>query len=113
MHEVGVMADALDLALEAAHKAGATRIHRVILRIGALAGVEADALDLAFEVVTAGTLAEGASLEVQAVSVVCHCPGCDLLFEPPDFVLRCPVCQQPSEDVRSGTEMELASVEVS
>ena len=74
MHEVSLMQSALEIAEEQACSQGATRIHAITLRIGRLAGVVPDALGLAFEVVTAGTRAEGASLEVETVEVVCRCP---------------------------------------
>ena len=113
MHEVGLMQSALDLALEAAAKAGASRIHLVALRIGPLAGVEAEALAFAFDVVTQGTAAEGARLEVEAVAVICHCGFCAREFEPAGPFFDCPGCGRPSAEVRRGEELELAHVEVS
>ena len=113
MHEVGLMQSALDLALEAAAKAGATRIHRLTLRVGALAGVEPEALAFAFEVVTRGTAAEGAHLEMEAVSILCNCCYCSREFESAGPFFDCPDCGRPSADVLRGYELELAHVEVS
>ena len=113
MHEVSLMQSALEIAEEQAYSQGATRIHAITLRIGRLAGVVPEALGLAFEVVTAGTRAEGASLEVETVEIVCRCPACEKDFTPIDFIFRCPLCGRPSGDVRRGREMELASMEVS
>jgi hydrogenase nickel incorporation protein HypA/HybF len=90
MHEVSLMQSVLEIAEEQARGQGATRIHAITLRIGRLAGVEPEALSLAFEVVTQGTPAEGASLEVETVEVVCRCPACEEEFTPPDFIFRCP-----------------------
>jgi hydrogenase nickel incorporation protein HypA/HybF len=113
MHEVGLIEAVVAMAVEAAGREGAAKIHRITLRIGRLAGVEPEALALAFEVVSGGTLAEGATLEVETVEVVCHCAECGRDFTPPDFAFLCPTCEQPSADVRQGREMELASMEVS
>jgi hydrogenase nickel incorporation protein HypA/HybF len=113
MHEVGLMQSALELAEEQARLRGACRIHRITLRIGKLAGVELEALTFAFEVVAAGTMAEGAALQVEAVPVVCYCCGCEKEFAPEDFVFACPACGALSQDVRSGQELELTSLEVS
>jgi hydrogenase nickel incorporation protein HypA/HybF len=113
MHEVGVIQGALDLAIAEAGRQGAHHIHRITLRVGRLAGVEPEALAFAFEVVTAGTMAEGARLEIEAVPVVCHCPDCRDEFRPADFVFACPRCGGLSLEVRHGDELELATLEVS
>ena len=55
MHELGIMESAVDAALREARAHQASRIHRLVLRIGALSGVEPDSLRFAFDVVTAGT----------------------------------------------------------
>ena len=60
------MQSALDLALEQAQAAGAQRLLRVRLRIGALSGVVPEALTFAFEALTPGTLAEGAVRDLRA-----------------------------------------------
>ncbi len=113
MHEVGLMQNALDLAIEAAARQRAGRIHRLTLRVGALAGVEPAALEFAFEVVVAGTVAEGARLVVESAVVTCFCQPCGREFEPACAVFECPRCGEVSRDVRRGYELELASLEVS
>jgi hydrogenase nickel incorporation protein HypA/HybF len=113
MHEVSLMQSALELAEEQARLRGAGRIHRITLRIGKLAGVEPEALAFAFDVVTAGTMADGATLGVESVPVVCFCAACQAEFAPEDFIFACPRCGAPSGDVRAGRELELVSLEVS
>jgi hydrogenase nickel incorporation protein HypA/HybF len=113
MHEVSLMQSALELALEHAARQGASRIHRITLRVGALAGVVPEALEFAFDVVTRDTLADGAVLEVERVPVVCSCVDCAVEFVPDTEFFNCPRCGRPSADVRSGTELELTRLEVS
>jgi hydrogenase nickel incorporation protein HypA/HybF len=112
MHEVGIMQEAIEVALAEAARAGADRVVAVRLRIGRLAGVEPDALALAFEVVTHTTAAEGARLEIEEVPVVCLCPACGSSFQPPGWIFECPTCRRLSSDVRGGWELEVAAVEV-
>jgi hypothetical protein len=57
MHELGIMSSAMESVLQQAHARGAQRVHRIVLRIGALAGVEPESLRFAFDVVTRDTLA--------------------------------------------------------
>ena len=113
MHEVGLMQSAVEMSVAEAARRGARRVHRIKLRVGVLAGVEADALEFAFEVVTGGTPAEGARLEVDHVPVVCFCEACQVEFRPPTWVFECSRCGRMSDDIRQGRELELASLEVS
>ncbi len=113
MHEGGVAQSALDMALERAAAEGAGRIHRMTLRVGPLSGVVPEALEFAFEVVTQGTIAEGATLEVVRVPVVCFCRSCAREFPAADLLCECPACHRPGGDVRQGRELELAALEVS
>jgi hydrogenase nickel incorporation protein HypA/HybF len=113
MHEVGLMQEALDLAMSEARRRGASRIHRLILRVGRLAGVEPEALAFAFDMVALGTPAAEAEFTIEQVPVVCFCLGCRQEFEPDDFIFRCPGCGELSREVRRGRELELAGLEVS
>ena len=64
MHELSIMQSALSVALDQARQAGASRVHVIRLRIGALSGVVPDALEFAFEALAPGTPAEGAELAI-------------------------------------------------
>jgi hydrogenase nickel incorporation protein HypA/HybF len=113
MHEVGLMQSALDLAAAEAARQGATRIHRLTLRVGALAGVEPEALVFAFDVASVGTLAEGAEFAIENVPAVCFCDRCGREFWPAEIVYCCPACGDLSSDIMQGRDLELASLEVS
>jgi hydrogenase nickel incorporation protein HypA/HybF len=113
MHEVGLMQRTLEIALEHAARHGAQRISHMTVRVGALSGVAPEALSFAFDVLTRGTIAEGAGLDLEAVPVVCFCSVCEQEFAPPDFFYECPRCHRLSTQVRRGQELELAYLEVS
>lgn len=113
MHEVSLMQDTLILAVQEARRAGGSRIHRLQMQVGPLSGVVPEALSFAFEILAKGTMAEGASLQIEAMPIVCHCAGCAREFTSPDMYCECPTCGTPSLDVRRGREMQLSSLEVS
>jgi hydrogenase nickel incorporation protein HypA/HybF len=113
MHEAGLMRTALNMAFAHAREAGASRIHRMKLRVGALSGVVPEALELAFVAATPGTPADGAELVVECVAVVCRCEQCDQEFSPEDMIYLCPNCGALNSCVQQGRELELASLEVS
>jgi len=113
MHEVSIMEQTLEIALNHAHKQGASQIHRIKLKVGELSGVVPEALKFAFDVVTQNTIAQSATLEVETIPVECYCSNCQENFYPSDLIHLCPHCGQLSREVRQGKELELASLEVS
>lgn len=113
MHEVSLMQDTIILATSQARQAGAHRIHRLVLRVGTLSGAVPETLEFVFDLVAKGTMAEGATLEIERVPIRCYCSTCGREFAPPDFVCECPDCGQPSTDIRGGRELQLTSLEVS
>jgi hydrogenase nickel incorporation protein HypA/HybF len=113
MHEVGLMQRTLEIAIEHAAKHGAQRIGRMTLRVGVSAGVLSEALSFAFDVLSPGTIAEGAELEIEVVPVVCFCAVCHQEFRPRGILYECPCCLQISTQVRRGQELELATLELS
>lgn len=106
------MDSALTMALERAHAAGATRLHVLRLRIGALSGVVPEALEFAFESLAAGTAAEGGQLAIERVPARYWCAVCAKEFQSDTMFAECPDCHQPSIELRAGREMEVASMEI-
>jgi hydrogenase nickel incorporation protein HypA/HybF len=113
MHEVSLMQDTLILAAQEAKRAGGTRIHRLQMQVGPLSGVVPEALEFAFEILANGTMAEGATLQIDRVPIVCYCADCRQEFTPADMCCECTGCGKPSLEVRRGREMQLSSLEVS
>jgi hydrogenase nickel incorporation protein HypA/HybF len=113
MHEVGIIQEAVRMALEAAKTSGASRVHGLRLRVGTMSGVVPDALRFGFDLVCRGTLAEGATLDIESVPAACWCVACAAEFECEDFINECPRCHELSQELRRGRELDLASVEMS
>jgi len=114
VHEVGIMETAIEAVLAQAREHDATQVHRIVLRIGALSGVEPDALRLAFDATVKDTPAAGADLELEAVPARGRCSDCDLEFGvESDFIFTCPRCGRISGELVQGRELELARIEMS
>ncbi|HWG84499.1 MAG TPA: hydrogenase maturation nickel metallochaperone HypA, partial [Deinococcales bacterium] len=80
MHEVGIAESIVSIAEAHARHAGASRVERIAVRVGALSGVVPDALEFAFTVARQDTLAAGATLEIETVPVSARCPDCQSDF---------------------------------
>lgn len=113
MHEISLMQRVLEIAEAEAGRDGASRIHRIGLRIGPLAGVVPEAFAFAFDVVTRGTMAEGAGLEVEYLPLEATCRACSQRFQPQELGLTCPACGSPQADLVGGRELDLTTLEVS
>lgn len=113
MHEFSIMQAALETAAQKTRAAGATRIHRLTVRVGALSGVVPEALRFAFAALKDKSPAAQAELVIEEVSAVGFCADCALEFAAADLHYACPRCHRPSGELRRGREMELASLEIS
>jgi hydrogenase nickel incorporation protein HypA/HybF len=112
MHEVSIMAEAVRMAAETAQTAGARRVTRLRLRVGALSGVVPEALQFAWDVVGRGTPVENGTLEIESVPAVYWCATCQVEFEGQEFLSECLRCHEFSGDLRRGRELEIAAVEL-
>ena len=111
MHEIGIVQSVLDMATQAARRAGAARVHRLKVRVGALSGVVPEALQFAFDALRPGSVAAEALLELEWVPVAYWCAKCESEFSTEED--ECPGCHEFSSEMRHGLELELTSLEVS
>ncbi|MEM8961733.1 MAG: hydrogenase maturation nickel metallochaperone HypA [Acidobacteriota bacterium] len=113
MHELSVAHSLVEMASEAATEAGGVAVKEVHLAIGALSCVAPEALEFCFEIAAAGTMVEGARLRCKRLPVVIHCKSCARDFELPGIQrFRCPECDEPSNDIRQGRELDIESLEI-
>ena len=78
MHEMGITQGILESSFDAAEKAGAQRITEIRITVGELTEIQEFALDFAFQSLTPGTMAEGATLVVTTVAPSSRCRECGL-----------------------------------
>jgi hydrogenase nickel incorporation protein HypA/HybF len=112
MHELGIAEAVLTAIQNEGARFPDSRIIRVGLRIGELAGVDAEALRFAFEAVVLGSEFEPLRLEIEFCPRRQQCRGCGQDFVVHDYNLRCPNCHGFENDCIGGDELDLAFVEV-
>ena len=113
MHELSVCLSLLDQVETIAHQHRATRVERIVLRIGPLSGVEAQLLMSAYPLAAAGTIAEQALLDIEIAPVRVSCNKCGAESEVPSNRLLCGQCGGFETRLVSGDEMLLAHLEMS
>jgi hydrogenase nickel incorporation protein HypA/HybF len=108
MHELAISRAILDTAVD---RAQGRRVTRVSVTIGALRQVVPDSLEFYFEIVSRGTLCEGASLRPRPLPARLRC-ACGEQWELADVSFRCPRCAGAQVTVLSGDELLVDSIEV-
>jgi hydrogenase nickel incorporation protein HypA/HybF len=108
---MGITQGILDASFEAAEKAGATRITEIRITVGDLTEIQTFALDFAFEALTPGTIAEGATLVVTTVPPRSRCRECGCEYEHDRFQMLCPECESFNVELLQGRELQIDSIE--
>jgi hydrogenase nickel incorporation protein HypA/HybF len=110
MHEYSLVRALLDQVERAAQARGACAVHKLGLKIGALAGVEPELLASAYDVCREGTLCAAAGLEIETVPARWECGECGRRVRE-GAVLSCPACAVPAR-LTSGDEILLERIEM-
>jgi hydrogenase nickel incorporation protein HypA/HybF len=109
MHELAIAESVVDITLR--HAAG-RRVTRVELEVGHLRQVVPTALEFAFELVSQGTVAEGAELSMREIEAAGRCRGCGAETRLPGFPLVCGSCGGFDVEVIRGEELRVDSLEL-
>lgn len=112
MHELSITQNILDIALRHAEQAGATRITHLHLVIGDFSSVVDDSVQFYWDVISQGTMAEGAELHFGRVPGTLRCLACQMAFSPDGRDFACPDCGGHQVMVVDGDQFYLDSIEV-
>ncbi len=112
MHEMSVTQSLLELALRHAERADAQRILRLNLVIGELASIVDESVQFYWDIVSQGTIAEGAELCFERVPGQMRCVDCGHTFPLNGRDYLCPACGQARVVAAGGDEFRLESIEV-
>jgi hydrogenase nickel incorporation protein HypA/HybF len=110
MHEFSLVRALLDQVEREAQSRGATAVHTLRLRIGALAGVEPELLASAYALCRDGTVCAAAQLEIGTVPASWECGECGRPIRH-GAALSCPVCAVPAR-LTGGDEIVLERIEM-
>lgn len=108
MHELALAESIIDMVAE--HAAGRC-VERIKVEIGTLACVMPDALRFCFGLAAAGTVLEGAKLEIVEVRAAARCRACGGTFFQDTFWTTCP-CGGRDFERLTGEELRVKEYEV-
>lgn len=106
-----MMAYLLERVEAHAERLEASKVVAVNLIVGERACVVDDSLLFAFDLLTPGTVAEGARLNVRRTLMRFECPACAGDFHPAHADFRCPRCGTVGTATEDGSELMIESLE--
>jgi hydrogenase nickel incorporation protein HypA/HybF len=111
MHEFALAQNIVEIVTESTLNVGKTKVTKVFLEIGEIAGVEESALITALESLIPQTMLSETSIEIQHIDGRAICQECKTSFPIHDFHSLCPTCSSYSKEIISGKEFNVKSIE--
>ena len=108
MHELGLTQEIIEIVAQNAEE---RKVKRIVLEIGKLSCVLPDAVRFCFDLCAAGTIAEGAELEIVQPPGRGRCRRCGAEFALHAVIARC-VCGSSDIDWLTGEELRIKTLEL-
>ena len=112
MHELAVTENILSIAVQHATQANAVRVTALHLVIGQLSSIVDDSVQFYWDMISAGTVCEGAQLHFERRPAMLKCLDCAQPYPLKGELTDCPNCHSARIKIVSGEEFYLDSMEV-
>jgi len=112
MHELAVTQSLLKLAVDHAEAAEATRVTDIYIEIGQLSSYVDESVQFYWDLISKGTVAQGATLHFHRVPMELECHDCRHCFQPTGANFECPKCKSEHVEVVSGDVFQLVGLDV-
>ncbi|HML22787.1 MAG TPA: hydrogenase maturation nickel metallochaperone HypA [Aggregatilinea sp.] len=112
MHEMGITQSLLNIALDHAQRANATRINGLTIVVGELSSVVDDSVQFYWDFISQGTIAEKATLNFKRIPAAARCTDCGHTAPLDRETYACPACGSGSLAIVAGEEFFLESIDV-
>lgn len=112
MHEIGIASSILETIDAEARRRPDSQIVAVGLRVGELSNIDRDALLFAFDALTRHSQWQNLKIEIEWCARRQRCMACREEFSVEEYQLDCPKCGTNATTCISGTELDIAYLEV-
>jgi hydrogenase nickel incorporation protein HypA/HybF len=111
MHELAVTQEILSIVLAEAESNGAKRINKVRVKVGEMTAVVGDCVCFYFDIISRGTIAEGAGVEIENIPIEARCSACGKVYRASELDFLCPFCGGIGSLI-SGRELLVEEIEI-
>ena len=111
MHEYSLIQSLVTRVETEARARRATAVHRIVVSLGELSGVDPELFQTAYDTFRAGTLCERTPLELRRVAARWACPACGREVARGE-ALSCDACGLPARVAPGGDEILLETIEM-
>lgn len=114
MHELGIMKNVLEVALEYSEMNCVKKIQAINLSVGALSDIVPQYAQMFFELIAKDTVAENAKINIEKIPAKIRCRSCGTETEMDinHLINECDKCGSKSIELISGREFRVNSMEV-
>lgn len=112
MHEFPITQQIIKIVGWQAAELGASQVKSIKLVVGDYSGFVGDSIQMYFDVISEGTVCEGAAIEIKNIRSKMRCTGCGELFEREFLSFNCPKCGADGEPTEIGKEFYIEYIEV-
>jgi hydrogenase nickel incorporation protein HypA/HybF len=112
VHELSITERMFKIVLDHAQQAGASKVKGINLNIGSMTGVVGDSIRFYMEIISKGTIAEGADLNINEMLATAKCRQCARDFKAGEDNWTCPHCGSINIEITGGKELFVDSIEV-
>jgi len=112
MHELAVTESILEIAMQEAAAHAASKVTDVYLSLGQLSSIVDESVQFYWDVISQGTLAEGAQLHFTHVPARLRCKACGAEFDLTEELTPCPSCHSIALEIIQGEEFQVDAIEI-
>jgi hydrogenase nickel incorporation protein HypA/HybF len=112
MHEYSIVQSLLESCENHANQNKASKVTKVVVKIGVLSGVEPDLLKSAFDTFKEATICENADFIINSQPVVIECGECGHQTTLDEMEFKCQQCCSLKVSTIDGEDMYLMSLEL-
>jgi len=112
MHEYSIVQSLLNSCEDRVSMNSASKVTKVVVKIGVLSGVEPDLLQTAFDTFKEETVCDKAEFIINVQKVVIVCKDCSTESTLDKHEYKCPKCESINIDIIDGEEMYLMQLEL-
>jgi hydrogenase nickel incorporation protein HypA/HybF len=112
VHEYSIVQALLDQCEETARQNNATKVIKIVVKIGVMSGIEIELLKTAFDTFKEETMCATAKLIINRQPIIVRCCNCleESILKKEEY--SCPKCQSTELNVIDGEDMYLMQLEL-